>query len=77
MIRMNHPQQPREYDAVLGEQNPLLEGASDNYYRLLRGGSWCSYPRHCRSACRHLDGTNLSNIVIGFRVGCRNPNLSK
>ncbi|MEH2462094.1 GUN4 domain-containing protein [Nostoc sp.] len=25
---MNHPQQPREFDAVLGDQSPVLEGAA-------------------------------------------------
>jgi hypothetical protein len=33
-------------------------------------------PKRFRSACHHLDGTNLSNVVIGFRVGCRNPDFS-
>ncbi|MEI6443058.1 MAG: SUMF1/EgtB/PvdO family nonheme iron enzyme [Nostocales cyanobacterium ELA583] len=38
--------------------------------RLLRGGSWLSYPEDCRSASRcsnYLDGFNLH---IGFRVVC-------
>jgi formylglycine-generating enzyme required for sulfatase activity len=35
--------------------------------RVLRGGSWCDHPKHCRSACR-------SGIVPGFHndlIGCR------
>ena len=38
--------------------------------RLLRGGSWFSSPRYCRSACRgslHPEGRSLN---IGFRVCC-------
>jgi formylglycine-generating enzyme required for sulfatase activity len=38
--------------------------------KLLRGGSWDSYPEACRSACR--GNTNLDNdyYLFGFRVVC-------
>jgi formylglycine-generating enzyme required for sulfatase activity len=38
--------------------------------RLLRGGSWDSDPRHCRSAYRSLDPPGNRNYDLGFRVVC-------
>jgi formylglycine-generating enzyme required for sulfatase activity len=40
--------------------------------QLLRGGSWNSYPRFCRSACRvHIwPGVAYGSLGIGFRVVC-------
>jgi len=41
-----------------------------NSAKLLRGGSWVSDPRYCRSAYR--DGNHPGNrgVIIGFRVCC-------
>jgi formylglycine-generating enzyme required for sulfatase activity len=46
------------------------ENANKEIPRLLRGGSWFSGPRYCRSACRdgYLLGRRLSGV--GFRVCC-------
>jgi formylglycine-generating enzyme required for sulfatase activity len=41
----------------------------DNRSRLLRGGSWYSYPVVCRSAYR-FNFPDLDSNVIGFRVVC-------
>jgi formylglycine-generating enzyme required for sulfatase activity len=38
--------------------------------RLLRGGSWLSSPRYCRSACRDNLRAGYQNNDIGFRVVC-------
>jgi formylglycine-generating enzyme required for sulfatase activity len=38
--------------------------------RVLRGGSWRSYPGACRSAFRHGMDTRASSEAIGFRVIC-------
>ncbi|MBW4693492.1 MAG: formylglycine-generating enzyme family protein [Lyngbya sp. HA4199-MV5] len=38
--------------------------------RLLRGGSWRSYPAYCRSAYRFYDHPGARNYSIGFRVVC-------
>jgi formylglycine-generating enzyme required for sulfatase activity len=38
--------------------------------RLLRGGSWGFYPRHCRSAYRSNARPDSRNFSIGFRVCC-------
>jgi formylglycine-generating enzyme required for sulfatase activity len=36
--------------------------------RVLRGGSWFSTPRSCRSACRGWNQPGLSDILFGCRV---------
>ncbi|MDP6544127.1 MAG: formylglycine-generating enzyme family protein [Phycisphaerae bacterium] len=41
--------------------------------RLLRGGSWRSYPGACRSAFRHKLGAGTRSEAIGFRVVCALP----
>ena len=41
--------------------------------RLLRGGSWRSYPGACRSAFRHKLGAGTRSEAIGFRVLCALP----
>jgi mRNA deadenylase 3'-5' endonuclease subunit Ccr4 len=38
--------------------------------KLLRGGSWLSYPRYCRSAYRLRNRPGSANYVVGFRVVC-------
>jgi formylglycine-generating enzyme required for sulfatase activity len=41
--------------------------------RILRGGSWFSSPRNCRSAYRHYASPGYRYSVIGFRVSCSAP----
>ncbi|MFM7366860.1 MAG: SUMF1/EgtB/PvdO family nonheme iron enzyme [Sphaerospermopsis kisseleviana] len=43
---------------------------NDNYYRLLRGGSWDSLPQDCRSALRLRDTPVDRDFNVGFRVVC-------
>jgi formylglycine-generating enzyme required for sulfatase activity len=52
-------------------------GASD-MDRLLRGGSWSSYPRLCRSAYRFHDRPADAADLVGFRVVClpQGPSLN-
>jgi formylglycine-generating enzyme required for sulfatase activity len=46
---------------------------NDKANRVLRGGSWNSYPRSCRSASRYND-TPVNRVgIIGFRVVCEIP----
>ncbi|MEH2407485.1 SUMF1/EgtB/PvdO family nonheme iron enzyme [Nostoc sp.] len=40
----------------------------DNNIRLLRGGSWISHARNCRSANRNWDARAGRNYNVGFRV---------
>ncbi|OKH51443.1 SUMF1/EgtB/PvdO family nonheme iron enzyme [Scytonema sp. HK-05] len=39
-------------------------------YRILRGGSWDSSPRFCRSASRFFENPNIRDKEFGFRVVC-------
>lgn len=41
---------------------------NDNDYHLLRGGSWIDNPRHCCSACRRRNLTDIYSGNVGFRV---------
>jgi formylglycine-generating enzyme required for sulfatase activity len=50
------------------------EEADENVGRILRGGSWSSFPRNCRSAYRNIIVLpRVSNITVGFRVVCSAP----
>ncbi|MFN6339145.1 MAG: formylglycine-generating enzyme family protein, partial [Cyanobacteriota bacterium] len=46
--------------------------------RLLRGGSWFSFPGYCRSAYRRRNRPDYANYYVGFRVVClpQGPSLS-
>jgi formylglycine-generating enzyme required for sulfatase activity len=41
---------------------------SDNRSRILRGGSWCDYPRLCRAAFRYGGEAAARSNGVGFRV---------
>ncbi|MBT9310826.1 formylglycine-generating enzyme family protein [Leptothoe kymatousa] len=41
--------------------------------RVVRGGSWGTYPRNCLSASRHVYTPDYRYYRIGFRVVCRAP----
>jgi formylglycine-generating enzyme required for sulfatase activity len=69
------------------DYHPNYEGAPDNgsawvesdrseTRRLLRGGSWISYPGNCRSAVRYSHARAFRYHIIGFRVCCVPPRLS-
>jgi formylglycine-generating enzyme required for sulfatase activity len=65
------------YEGAPTDGSPWVQGG-DQSLRLLRGGSWSSHPRGCRSADRlgHLPG--LRTRLIGFRVCClpQGPSLN-
>jgi formylglycine-generating enzyme required for sulfatase activity len=55
----------------------LVMSGNDDRNRLLRGGSWGSLPRNCRSALRNDDAPDPRYYVLGFRFVCvwlRGPN---
>jgi formylglycine-generating enzyme required for sulfatase activity len=52
-------------DGMAGEKGQEAEKS-----RLLRGGSWYSYPRYCRSAYRFHSRPAYANYFFGFRVVC-------
>ncbi|MFG6104904.1 SUMF1/EgtB/PvdO family nonheme iron enzyme [Leptothoe sp. EHU-05/26/07-4] len=60
------------YDGAPTDGSALTEGGNSSL-RALRGGSWCYYPRICRSASRILNGPDLALSIIGFRVVCLAP----
>ncbi|WNZ47375.1 formylglycine-generating enzyme family protein [Leptolyngbya boryana CZ1] len=47
----------------------------EDAFRVVRGGSWGSYPRYCRSAFRDSDSPDNRNsyLGLGFRVVCSAP----
>ncbi len=53
---------PSDANAWVSDGNPE--------YRILRGGSWDSSPRFCRSASRFFENPNIPDKEFGFRVVC-------
>ncbi len=45
----------------------------DESLRVLRGGSWLSDPRNCRSASRFNYAPDFRDLNVGFRVVCESP----
>jgi formylglycine-generating enzyme required for sulfatase activity len=44
--------------------------------KVIRGGSWYSLPRYCRSACRDRNAPDARYLYLGLRVSCSAPGLS-
>jgi formylglycine-generating enzyme required for sulfatase activity len=66
----NYEGAPNDGSAWVDEEHNDNKNYSRNY-RLLRGGSWDSYPRYCRSAIRsNYVAPDLDYINIGFRIVC-------
>ena len=67
----NYEGAPTDGSAWFGDVN-------DDYYRIMRGGSWHLLPMDCRSAVRNryfFDGLDGSINDIGFRVVCVAPRV--
>jgi formylglycine-generating enzyme required for sulfatase activity len=66
-------------DGSTGDGSPLegpdadLEGNQEQAYRLLRGGSWFSYPLYARAAFRLSIHPDIVNPDVGVRPGCFSP----
>lgn len=58
------------YEGAPTDGSAWVKGG-DQGDRILRGGSWCSYSRYCRSACRFRGERQCNNC--GFRVVCSSP----
>ena len=56
------------------ESNP--EGPAEGNERVLRGGSWRSYPGACRSAFRLRNEAGATCYNVGFRICCAVPTES-
>ncbi|HEY9625096.1 MAG TPA: formylglycine-generating enzyme family protein [Crinalium sp.] len=55
------------YEGALADGSAWLAD-DENARRILRGGSWFTYPRNCRSAFRNYSPPDLRRNDIGFRV---------
>jgi formylglycine-generating enzyme required for sulfatase activity len=67
------------YNFAPGDDQPwLIPAAADDEGRLLRGGSWCDFPGHCRSAFRNHGLPVIADSDVGFRVVClpQGPSLN-
>ena len=62
----------KNYYRATSDGSVWESGGNNEYHehRLLRGGSWDSYPQECRSANRSCDVAGFSHFYYGFRVVC-------
>jgi formylglycine-generating enzyme required for sulfatase activity len=60
------------YEGAPIDGSTWIEGGNSGR-RILRGGSWFSYPRNCRSAYRFNIGPGSRSFYYGFRVVCSAP----
>jgi formylglycine-generating enzyme required for sulfatase activity len=59
------------YEGAPSDGQAWVTNDNDNHYRrLLRGGSWGSYPRLCRCAARFWNTPDYRYSPYGFRVVC-------
>ncbi|MEM6500508.1 MAG: SUMF1/EgtB/PvdO family nonheme iron enzyme [Cyanobacteria bacterium P01_C01_bin.89] len=58
----------KNYNGALNNGTSWIDNKSTS--RLLRGGSWFSFPRHCRSAFRYYYPHDYRLNYFGFRVVC-------
>jgi formylglycine-generating enzyme required for sulfatase activity len=61
------------YEGAPEDGSAWLQDFSANPTRMIRGGSWGSYPRSCRSAYRINDNPDGRSDLLGFRVSCSAP----
>lgn len=63
---------PLDGSAIEGP-DPDLRGTSEEFFRLLRGGSWFNDPRYCRAACRSSNRPGVESTCVGLRPCCPSP----
>ena len=59
----------KSYEGAPTDGSAWTMGGDDSW-RVLRGGSWHSSPRYCRSTYRHGNARDNKNYSFGFRVVC-------
>jgi formylglycine-generating enzyme required for sulfatase activity len=57
------------YEDAPTDGSAWLGGGYDDY-RIMRGGSWDTYPNFCRSAYRDFNRRDNTDVSFGFRVAC-------
>jgi len=60
-------------DSYANAKNQDPTGPDSGACRVLRGGCWCPYLQHCRSAGRNWYSPDYRYITIGFRVAVDLP----
>ena len=60
------------YDANYGLQTGAGKRFDSERYKVVRGGSWASEARDCRSAFRSREYPDFKSHEIGFRICCDN-----
>lgn len=60
------------YEGAPNDGRAWLSGENE-VDRVVRGGFWLSYPRHCRSAFRDCCESDRRSSTVGFRVVCEIP----
>jgi formylglycine-generating enzyme required for sulfatase activity len=63
------------YEGAPSDGSAWLKDSKEELHSL-RGGSWISIPRSCRSASRNGSAPNVSYAYFGFRVCCSAPRSS-
>ncbi len=56
----------KDYYEISPSTDPV--GPEVGTYRVNRGGSWCSYEKFCRSACRYRNAPTYRFKNLGFRI---------
>ncbi|HNZ09790.1 MAG TPA: SUMF1/EgtB/PvdO family nonheme iron enzyme [Bacillota bacterium] len=56
------------YGAYDGDSQTDPQGPSTGSYRVIRGSSWGSTSKGCRSACREYDTSTFTYYDLGFRL---------
>ncbi len=62
------------YKGAPDDGSAWLSGAGNR--KVVRGGSWLSYPDVCRSAFRLIGSRDIRDVDIGFRVVCVAPSTT-
>ncbi|ABW33203.1 formylglycine-generating enzyme family protein [Acaryochloris marina] len=61
------------YTGAPEDGSAWIDENDTNPNKVLRGGSWYLDPRHCRSASRGTDESDIRSYVFGFRIVCSAP----
>ena len=61
------------YEGAPDDGREWLEAIAKDAWKVLRGGSWISFPEGCRSAYRSNSSRGTRYLNIGFRVCCEAP----